>query len=74
MRTQSITARIYDAWRAGRFTLLVSEPILTEIDLVTARPELLRKLRTTPRETRAMALRSLSRSGRRAQPHLGCIG
>jgi uncharacterized protein len=56
-RTQSITARIYDAWRAGRFTLLVSDSILTEIELVTARPELLRKLRATPRETRAMVLR-----------------
>jgi hypothetical protein len=29
--TSSITARIYAAWNAGRFTLLLSEPILVEV-------------------------------------------
>lgn len=55
--TQSLTARVYEAWRAGQFVLLVSEPILAEVDAVTARPELWRKLRVTPREARAVPLR-----------------
>ena len=62
-RTQSLTARIYEAWRADEFILLVSEPILTEVDIVTARPDVLRKLRVTPREARAV----LVRLGRRAR-------
>jgi predicted nucleic acid-binding protein len=49
-RTQSLTARIYDAWRDRRFILLVSDSILTEVEMVTARPEVLRKLRVTSRE------------------------
>lgn len=56
-RTQSLTARIYEAWRAGEFVLLMSEPILAEVDDVTARPEVLRKLRVTPREARAALIR-----------------
>lgn len=55
--TQNLTARVYEAWRAGQFVLLVSEPILAEVDAVTARPELWRKLRVTPREARAVPLR-----------------
>lgn len=56
-RTQSLTARLYEAWRADQFVLLVSELILAEVDVVTARPELWRKLRVTPREARALPLR-----------------
>lgn len=56
-RTQSLTARVYEAWRADRFVLLVSEPILAEVDAVTARPELWRKLRVMPHEARAVPLR-----------------
>jgi putative PIN family toxin of toxin-antitoxin system len=56
-RTQSLTARLYEAWCTDQFVLLVSEPILAEIDAVTARPELWRKLRVTPREARAVPLR-----------------
>ena len=56
-RTQSLTARIYEAWRADQFVLLVSEPILAELDAVTARPDVVRKLRVTPREARAVLLR-----------------
>ena len=56
-RTQSLTARLYEAWRADQFVLLVSEPILDEVDAVTARPELWRKLRMTPREARAVLVR-----------------
>lgn len=56
-RTQSLTARLYEAWRADQFVLLVSEPILAEVDAVTARPELWRKLRVTPHEARAVPLR-----------------
>ena len=40
--TPSVTARIYAAWDAGRFTLLLSEPILTEVEDVLSRPEVLR--------------------------------
>ena len=35
--TSSITAKIYAAWNAGRFTLLLSEPILTEVEDVLSR-------------------------------------
>ena len=31
-RTQSLTARLYEAWRADQFVLLVSGPILAEAD------------------------------------------
>ena len=54
---QSLTARLYEAWRADQFVLLVSEPILAEVDAVTARPDLWRKLHVTPREARAVPLR-----------------
>ena len=50
----SITAKIYAAWDAGRFTMLLSEPILTEVEDVLARPEVLRKLRMTPIEATAL--------------------
>jgi putative PIN family toxin of toxin-antitoxin system len=53
-RTESLSARIYDAWRGGRFTLLLSEPVLREIDAVLARPEVLEKLRLRPVEARAI--------------------
>ena len=56
-RTQSLTARLYEAWRADQFILLVSEAILAEVDAVTARPDLWRKLRVTRREARAVPLR-----------------
>jgi putative PIN family toxin of toxin-antitoxin system len=52
--TSSITARIYAAWTAGRFTLLLSEPILTEVDDVLLRPEVMRKLRMTPVDAAAV--------------------
>ncbi|PYM41493.1 MAG: putative toxin-antitoxin system toxin component, PIN family [Candidatus Rokuibacteriota bacterium] len=56
-RTESLTARIYEAWRADQFVLLVSEQILAEVDAVTMRPDVLRKLRVTPREARAVLVR-----------------
>ena len=52
--TPSITSRIYAAWDGGRFTLLLSEPILTEVENVLSRPEVLRKLRMTPIEAGAL--------------------
>jgi predicted nucleic acid-binding protein len=52
--TSSITAKIYAAWNEGRFTLLVSEPILNEIEDVMRRPEVQRKLRMTPIEAVAL--------------------
>ena len=52
--TSSITAKIYADWGAGRFTLLVSEPILAEVEDVLGRPEVLRKLRMTPIEAGAL--------------------
>jgi predicted nucleic acid-binding protein len=39
----SVTAKVYAAWDAGRFTMLLSEPILTEVEDVLGRPEVLRK-------------------------------
>ena len=52
--TSSITAKIYAAWNVGRFTLLLSEPILAEVADVLARPEVLRRLRVTPVEAVAL--------------------
>ena len=52
--TSSITAKIYAAWNDGRFTLLVSEPILNEIEDVLSRPEVQLKLRMTPIEAVAL--------------------
>ena len=52
--TPSITSRIYAAWDGGHFTLLLSEPILTEVENVLSRPEVLRKLRMTPIEAAAL--------------------
>jgi len=52
--TPSVTSRIYTAWDAGRFILLLSEPILTEIDDVLSRPEVISKLRMTPIEAGAL--------------------
>jgi hypothetical protein len=54
-RTESLTARIYEAWLDGRFTLLASEPILAEVDGVLRRTEVLRKLDVTVLEARARA-------------------
>jgi putative PIN family toxin of toxin-antitoxin system len=53
-KTESLTARIYDAWRNGRFTLVLSEPIPEEIEGVLQRPEVLQKLRLSPIEARAL--------------------
>ena len=53
-RTESLTAKIYDAWRSGLFTLLLSEVILAEIEDVLRRPEVLEKLHLNPIEARAL--------------------
>ncbi len=58
-RTESLTSKIYDAWREGRFTLLLSEPIAAEIEEVLLRPEVLQKLHLNPLE--ALALVTLVR-------------
>lgn len=52
--TSSITARIYAAWNTGRFTLLLSAPILAEVEDVLVRPEVLRKLHMTSVEAAAL--------------------
>ena len=53
-KTESLTAKIYDAWRGGRFTLLLSDAILAEIEDVLGRPEVLEKLRLSPIEARGL--------------------
>ena len=53
-RTESLTSKIYDAWREGRFTLLLSEPIAAEVEEVLLRPEVLQKLHLNPIEARAL--------------------
>jgi len=60
-------ARIYAAWNAGRFTLLISEPIRTEGADVLGRPEVLRKLRMTPIEAAAL-VELLRRQSTRVTP------
>lgn len=50
----TVTARIYEAWDAGRFTLLLSGPILEETEDVVSRPEVRRRLRMTSVEAAAL--------------------
>lgn len=53
-RTESLTSKIYDAWREGRLPLLLSEPIAAEVEEVLLRPEVLQKLHLNPIEARAL--------------------
>lgn len=53
-RTESLTARIYRAWRSDRFVLLLSEPIVAEVENVLSRPQVLEKLRAGPIAARAL--------------------
>jgi len=55
-RTDSLTSKIYDAWREGRFTLLLSEPIAAEVEEVLLRSEVLQKLHLNPVEVRALVI------------------
>lgn len=66
-RTSSLSSRIYDAWRDGRFTLLLSEPILAEVEEVLQGPEVLQKLRLSAIEARALVV-LLRRRGFLASP------
>ena len=50
----TVAARIYEAGDAGRFTLLLSGPILEEIEDVVSRPEVRRCLRMTSVEAAAL--------------------
>lgn len=52
----SLTAKIYEAWIDSRFELLFSEATLDELERVLQRPEVLRKLRFTATEARALVL------------------
>ena len=47
-------ARILEAFEDGRFSLVVSEPLLTELAEVISRPRLVRRYRLTPEKTAAM--------------------
>ena len=53
-KTDSLTAKVYEAWRDNRFILLASEAILTEVDAVLHRPEVRQKLRFTLVEAHAI--------------------
>ena len=53
-RTESLTARIYQAWRSDRSILLLSEPIVAEVENVLTRPHVLEKLRADPIAARAL--------------------
>jgi hypothetical protein len=47
-KSNSLTSKIYEAWRNGHFVLLLSEPMVQEIEDVVGRPEVLQKLRFSP--------------------------
>ena len=47
-------ARILEALEDGRFSLVVSEPLLTELAEVISRPRLVRRYKLTPEKTAAM--------------------
>jgi putative PIN family toxin of toxin-antitoxin system len=55
-RIESLTARIYRAWRSDRFTLLTSESIAAEVESVLSRTSVLEKLRTGSVAARALLL------------------
>jgi putative PIN family toxin of toxin-antitoxin system len=55
-KSDSLTSKIYDAWRDGHFLLLLSEPMVQEIEDVVARPEVLQKLRFSPLAAGALLL------------------
>ena len=55
-KSSSLTSKIYDAWRDGHFLLLLSEPIMQEVEDVVARPAVLQKLRFSPLEAGALLL------------------
>jgi len=55
-RIESLTARIYRAWRSDRFTLLTSESIVAEVESVLSRSAVLEKLCTGPVAARALLL------------------
>lgn len=67
-KTDSLSAKIYDAWLSDRFSLLISDTILTEIQAVFQRPEVLDKLRFTPVEARAV-IQLLKRRAHLITPH-----
>ena len=67
-KTDSLSAKIYDAWLSDRFSLLISDAILTEIQVVFQRPEVLDKLRFTPVEARAV-IQLLKRRAHLITPH-----
>jgi hypothetical protein len=66
-RSNSLTSKIYEAWRDGHFVLLLSEPIVQEIEEVVGRPEVLQKLRFSPLAAGALLL-LLRRRGRFVTP------
>jgi putative PIN family toxin of toxin-antitoxin system len=68
-KSNSLTSKIYDAWRNGHFVLLLSEPIVQEIEDVVGRPEVLQKLRFSPVEAGALLL-LLRRRGRCVTPQV----
>ena len=55
-KSDSLTSKIYDAWREDHFVLLLSEPMVQEIEDVVGRPEVLQKLRFSPVEAGALLL------------------
>lgn len=56
-RTESVSARIHQAWRTDRFTLLPAAAIGAEIESVLRRPQVLDTLRVDPVAARALLLR-----------------
>jgi len=68
-KSNSLTSHIYDAWRNNHFVLLLSEPIVQEIEDVVGRREVLQKLRFSPVEAGALIL-LLRRKGRLVIPQV----
>jgi len=53
-RRESLTAKVYDAWTKGEFTLLTSEDIVSEIQAVLHRPVVQQKLGVATFEVEAI--------------------
>jgi uncharacterized protein len=62
LRRASYPGQVVDAWLAGRFTLITSEPLLEELADVLTRPKVRAKIRITPEEAAALVadMRTLS--------------
>ena len=50
LRVDAAPVRLIDSWRAGRFTLVLSDPLLAEVDRTLTKPYFTQRLPATERQ------------------------